>query len=277
MKMIYGSPDRQVTVRYRTPPTYLQPAVLGKEVMEGIEMVRTDLEKTSDQFDLNSGGSESQVRSPAGIKTFSAAADKNVERKRKKVARFIKELIIFQFKQVATFWKPEDGKTIAVLDNNQNSGMQVNAEVLQVIGGVGQLYNLDIEVESMSVNKSQQKQDALDLFTLAVQHPDVFQIPVFAKNLLENGYGYKDADRYLLTEEQRAQMASGQKPQLGENVSIRVDAATPVGAQLLEEAGLLPQGSAQALSAASQVQNSPLPPELAPPPNGQTNGQMLPS
>jgi hypothetical protein len=139
--------------------------------------------------------------------------------------------------------------------------VKVTSEVLQVLNAVNIMYNLDIEVESLAINRAQQKQDALDLFDLAAQHPDVFNLQECAKDLLQNGYNKKDADRYLLTDQQRQALASNKQPP-STSVNVKVDSSTPTGLQLLENFGLIEQGQAQQLIAAQQataaIQNQPL-------------------
>lgn len=240
----FRNPDVGVAVKYANgqAPTYLSPAPLGREVSAGVEMVRVDLEKTAGSFDLENGGSQSTVRSPKGIQVFSEASDRNTRRKRKKIARLIRQLVIFQFMQLAQNWKPEDNHSVSVIGEGGPQDVQMTGEVLQVIGGVSQMYNLDIEVESLSINRAQMRQDSLDLWALASQQPNIFNLPELAKDLLQNGFNKKDPDRYLLTEEQRQALAKPPPEQPKVNVSIKADATTPPGAALLENEGLLQQG-----------------------------------
>lgn len=257
-----------------TAPAYLQPSSLGKEVFEGINLVETDLEKQSATFDLGSGGAQSTVKTPKGIEVYAAAADKNIERKRKKMARLIKHLIIFQFKQLAQNWKPDDAKVIPVLSGNEITNLEVGEQVLQLIGGVGQLYNLDIEIESMSMNRALQKQDAIDLFTLATQNPFIFDVQQMAKDLLMNGYGKKDPDRYMLPPDKVEQVLKMQMPRRDVRVTVQADAATPVGERILENENIVKPQQVMANS----VRNQPTPPELDPNhPNLQQNQLIDPN
>lgn len=217
----FRDPREGRMVRYNglTPPTYLQPGQLGKEVGEGIQLVTSDLEKTSGSFDLAGGSDQSSVKTPRGIQTYTEAADRNVRRKRKKIARLIRQVMMFQLTQVGKMWKPEDNKTIAIV--NPDSGEEavpVTEEVLQVLSGAGTLFQLDIEVESLAINKVQMKQDALDLFDLAKANPDVFNKVQMAKDLLQNGFGKKDADRYILTPEEQMRVMISSNPQLAGQV-----------------------------------------------------------
>jgi hypothetical protein len=182
-----------------TKPEYLSPSPLGREVQVGVDMARTDLEKTSPSFDLAGGGGQSQVKTPRGIQVFSEASDRGVRRKRKKFARFIRHLIIFQLGQIAANWSPEDAKVIEV-DGQEEP---VTAEVLQVLGDPNILNRLDIEIESLSVNKVQMKQENLELFDLAAKYPNLFNLTEIAKDLLQNGFGKRDADRYMISENDR--------------------------------------------------------------------------
>jgi len=277
-------------VKYSGPqaPSYLSPSPMGKEVEEGIGNVRQDLEKTSGSFDLASGGGQSTVKTPRGIAVYSEAADKNVARKRKKISKLIRQLILFQFKQVAQMWVADDGKVLPIKDNGVEKGLGINSEILQLIGGVGQMYTIDIEVETLSLNRIQMKRDALDLWDLAQEHPEIFNLQTLATDLLQNGYGKRDATRYLTTPEQKQQMQQNAgKVQPKVNVQIKADAQTPVGDQLLVKEGLvdpsaqLPVASAPgnpAMESASPAAGSipQLPPELQAMMSGGTPAPMTP-
>lgn len=238
-------------------PSYLSPANLGKEVETGIQQARTDLEKESGTFDLASGGAQSTVRTPRGIQVFAEASDKNIRRKRKKIARFIRHLIVFQLKQIGTNWTPEDAKTLAVTGADGSSeSIQVTAEVLEVLSGVNILYQLDIEIESLSVNKVQIRQDALSLWDLAKESPDIFNLTELAKWMLQSGFSMKDGDRFILTEEQKAEMAASKAEAPKVSVSVRADATTPPGAAILEQSGVVAEGTAVQAVIDNQVQEA---------------------
>ncbi len=198
-KELFNDPRVGVPVVYHgTPPAYLSPANLGREVEVGVQMARTDLEKTGPSFDLNGGGGESQVRSPRGIQVYAEASDRAVRRKRKKFARFIRHVFIFQFQQLGLFWKPDDMKKVEIDGKDET----MTAEVLQILQDPNILNKLDIEIESLSVNKVQMKQDALDFFDIAAKYPNVFNLMECAKDLVQNAFGKRDADRYLVSQQQ---------------------------------------------------------------------------
>ena len=227
-----------------TAPAYLSPSNLGSEVQVGVEMVRTDLEKTAPGFDLNSGGGQSQVRSPRGIQVFSEAADRGTRKKKRKIARFIRDLIVFQFNQIGLNWQPDESKTLEI----DGEEVPVTPELLQVLADPKILAKLDIETESLSINKVQQKQDALELFDIASQHPDIFNKMEMAKDLLQNGFQKKDADRYLVPEVEVAKkyiaqflsQVAGQDPDMAMNLAPMVEQF-----QLVDPATGQPQNQGQ--------------------------------
>lgn len=216
---MFRDPREGVVVKYNpgvsgAKPEYLQPSNLGGEVQAGIQEVRSDLEKTSGTFELASGSGESQVRTPRGIATFSEAADKNIRRKRKKVARLIRQLIIFQFKQIAANWQPDGTHTIDVVASGNPEEVPVAAEVLAVLGDPAILSRIDVEVESLSVNRVQMKQDALDLLDTALnseaQYPGLLNLEEIWKDVLQNAFNKRDGDKYLNPPEVRQQMLQQQ-------------------------------------------------------------------
>lgn len=234
-------------------PEYMQAPALGREVFEGLQTVKADIEQTKGQFSLAEGSNQSQVKTPRGIQVFSEAADKNVRRKKKKVARFIKQLMIFQFKECSQNWNAQDPKVSDILSGGIEDMVLAVPEALQLLGDENILSKVDIEVESLSTNKVQMKQDALDLFDLASKFPFVFNLDEMAKDVLQNGFGKKDADRYLATDQQKQQFQELQKINRSQiRAAIQLDGADPIGAQILENEGFLQPGQSQPLAQASQ-------------------------
>jgi hypothetical protein len=240
----FKDPNTGRIVKYRPgdrgeKPEYLSPAALGSEVSAGIEISKTDIEQQSGSFQLAQGSNQSTVKTPRGIRTFSEAADRNVRRKRKKVARFLRDLIKFQFKEVSMNWDPQDPNvTDIILGGEEQQPQQLSpmqgqpnvlapqpqeeqkpdpAEVLQLLGDENVLAKVEIEVESLSVNKVEMKQEALDFFDVAAQHPDIFNVQEAARDLVQNGFNKKDADRYLVsTEQMKAQAVQEFVQQIGQ-------------------------------------------------------------
>lgn len=250
-----------------TPPAYLSPANLGREVQTGVDMVRTDLEKTAGSFDLENGGSSSQVKTPRGIQVFSEAADKGTRRKRKKIARFIKQLIIFQFNQLALNWKPEDNNMLDI----QGTEEPVTADVLKVLGDTTLLDKVDIEIESLSINRVQMKQDSLDLLDTALkseaQRPGILNLELIWRDVLQNGFNKRDADRYILPEEQQQQiMQMSYKPKV--MVRVNADSDTPAGVQLLENENLISPQQAQGDIVTQEITQLQAGAQAAMPPGG---------
>lgn len=198
----FSDPRVGKAVKYANiPPQYLSPAQLGSEVSVGIEMARTDLEKTSPSFDLAGGGGQSQVKSPRGIQVYSEASDRGVRRKRKKIARLIRHLIIFQFSQVGQNWDPMSLSKIGLEENADPNAL------LEALQDPSVLNRIDVEIESLSVNRVQMRQDALDLFDLASKFPNVFNLVEIARDVLQNGFNKRDADRYMISMDQMNQQA----------------------------------------------------------------------
>lgn len=242
----FRDPRSGVIVKWtgNVPPAFLQPAHLGDEVVEGINLVKNDLEKQTGSFDLSNGNPSSTVKSPKGIQVYSEAADKNTAKKRKKVARFIRQILLFQFMQVAQYWKPEDAKILGVVTPDGPQKIQVDEQILQIISGVNQLYTLDIEVESLSLNRVQMKRDWLDLYNLANTDPYTFNRAEVAKSLLELGYQLKNADRFLNTPDQQQQVFEMLQKKPALSVRVVADASTPAGATLLQNEGLIADAQA---------------------------------
>lgn len=205
-------PRAGVVVKYdgAQPPTYLMPSQLGHEVSAGIQEARVDLEKTSGSFDLASGGGQSTVRTPRGISVFAEAAEKNIRRKRKKVARFIRHLILFQFAQVAENWDVNDPRVAEIITGGDQNLLPALQAVMEFLRDENLMAKLDVEIESLAINRVQQKQDALALWDQVKDRPDIFNLVEIGKDLLQNGYNKRDADRYMITPEQRMAMQQAQ-------------------------------------------------------------------
>lgn len=227
-------------------PEYLSPANLGSEVGVGVDMVRTDLEKTAPSFDLAGGGGQSEVRSPRGIATYAEAADRGVRRKRKKIARLIRHLIIFQFQQIGMNW--DETKTLEI----EGKPEPVTPEVLQVLSDQELLEKVDIEIESLSVNKVQMREEALNLWDIAISAPNIFNIQAIAKDLLQSGFNKRDADRYMISMDAMnstaiqgfIQQLAQQNPELANAVMQYVSQPNMQGLTDEQPNGMGPQGQA---------------------------------
>lgn len=251
-------------------PAYLSPAQLGGEVQVGVEMVRTDLEKTGPSFDLSGGGGQSQIKSPRGIATYAEAADKTSRRKKKKVARFIKNFIIFQLYQLGTNWTPDTQETISVAGKEE----AITPEILQVLSDEKLLNKLDIEIESLSVNRVQMREEATAFWDIAVGAPNIYNLQAVAKDLVQNGFNKRDADRYLVSMDQMnmqavqgfIQQLASQNPELANAV---MQYAQQPNAMALQDGAPEGMGGPQGQPGSSGQEQAPQPPTGPMPPMGQ--------
>jgi hypothetical protein len=255
-------------------PEYMQAPALGREVIEGLQMVKQDIEENSGSFNLAGGTGSSQVKTPRGIQVFSEASDRNTRRKRKKIARFIRELIIQQLKLCSQYLTPDDPRTQEILYGEEQPTVAPD-DILATFGDDNILAKVDIEIESLSVNRVQMKQDSLDLLDLALkseaQVPGLVNLQELWKDVLQNGYNKKDADRYLTSLEQiKAQAVQEFVAQAGQ-VNPQLGAAM---SQLIQQPNMAQLQAGQPNPSFTPPNQSANQPPSQPPPASQGGGDL---
>lgn len=174
------------------PPVYLNPPPLPETIMIALSQSRQDIQMASAQLDLSRGGSQSVVNTATGQQIFAEATGKRIDRKRRKIAKFLKYLSKNLLKLCALNWEVE--KFAQITDRTAEEIQQ--AQFIEKLARIGEDYDIRIDIESVSINKETMAAQAIALYREVKDDPNANASEAL-KEALKIGFGVRDFDRFL--------------------------------------------------------------------------------
>lgn len=188
------SPKKHMTVKFngQTFPQYISPPPLPETILTALQQSRDDIQMTSAQLDISRGGDQNVVKTATGQRIFQMATEKRINRKRRKVARFIRAMAKNLLTMCANNWDVDTFAKITDLDPMQ----------LQQLGYVDSLkklgdeFDIEIDIEDISNNKESKSAQAIAFYDKTIQDPSVNHAEVL-KFVMEVGFQLKDWERFI--------------------------------------------------------------------------------
>lgn len=244
-------PRANVVLTYtEKPPTYLIPPDLSQTLIQTEAKAREDAQFVSGMLDLSKGAQDSKtVQTATGQTIFADSAEKRMKKARKEMGKYLRSVIIMLLKLCQKNW--EEAKFMSITDDDGNeSEVKVTKEDFKDINFDS---DIDIDLDSITVNKEVMRQQAIDLYDKTKDDPLVERKKVF-KMLLRDGFNQKNPDSFLKPSELTPGMvlidqASGQSYTVGEDGSVM---PTQVSNELAQPSG---DPTAQSQSGALNVQS----------------------
>lgn len=177
-----------------TPPQYLTPPPPPETIMTGIEMSRSDIQMASAQLDVSRGGDTNTVDTATGQKIFQAAHDKRNGRKRKKMGNLIKALAKNLLVLCAENWDIE--MFAQITDMKEPQDQEALAQFIEQMKNLGMEFDVEIDVESITINKETMSAQAIALYRETKDDPLVNRQEIL-KEALKIGFNKKDFERFL--------------------------------------------------------------------------------
>lgn len=173
-------------------PAYLNPPPMPETIMVALSQSRQDIQMASAQLDLSRGGSQSVVDTATGQKIFAEATEKRVDRKKKKIARFIKYIAKNVLRLCAENWDAEKFAEITDLTEEEI----VQGQYIEKMQRIGKDYDVRIDIESVSVNRETVAAQAIALYREVRDDPNANSQEAL-KEALKIGFNIRDFDRFL--------------------------------------------------------------------------------
>lgn len=228
------------------PPTYLIPPDLSQTLIQTEAKAREDAQFVSGMLDLSKGAQDSKtVNTATGQTIFADSAEKRIKKARKEMGKFLRSVIIMLLKLCQKNW--EDTKLLTITDEEGNEEeVEVTKEDFKDINFDT---DIDIDLESITVNREVMRQQAIDLYDKTKDDPIVDRRKLF-KKMLRDGFNEKNPDSYIKASDLQPGMvlvdqATGQSFTVGEDGEIMPTEASQELAQ--------PSGDPTAMSQAGAL------------------------
>ena len=188
------SPKKFAIVRYggNNPPSYMTPPPIPETVIMGIDQSKADIAMTSAQLDVGRGGDSSTVDTATGQKIFQQAQSERIERKRRKIAKFIQAIARSLLLDCANKWDIETFAKIHDKDPNDETLIQY----VERLKGIGDFFDIEIEPESVVDNKATQGAQAIAMYREMKDDPLVNREELI-REAIKTGFQRKNVDRFL--------------------------------------------------------------------------------
>lgn len=193
-------PRENVVLLYKEkPPTYLTAPDLSNTLVITEEKAREDAQFVSGMLDLAKGGQSSVVKTATGQSIFAEAAEKRMRQAKRKFGLYYREVVVLLLKLAQEHWDEE--KVMAITDED---GQDVEVTFTKEdFADINFDTDIDIDIESISVNKDALRAQATELYDRTKDDPNVDGKAMF-KKVLREGFDEKNPDNYV-NDEQEAQ------------------------------------------------------------------------
>lgn len=185
--------ENRVLLYANSKPEYLQPPQISQIVGDTNELADQDAQQVSGLMDISSGSqSSSVVKTATGQSIFADAAEKRVRKAKKILMKWYKSQVVLLLKLCQANWQSE--KLVEITDDQgQTQEVAVSAFDLKDIDFDK---DVDIDPESVSINKDVLRAQAIELYNITKDDPLVERKEV-VKHVYQNGFNVKDPDRFI--------------------------------------------------------------------------------
>lgn len=186
-------PRANLIVTYKDKkPEYLSPPTMPETLIIAEQHVDNDAQQTSGLIDISTGAQQSSVDTATGQSIFAEAAAQRVRRAKDKFTSFYRQVVIGLLKEAQANWSTD--KLVTITDDEGNEqDVSVGKEDLSDIDFDR---DVDIDGESMSINKDVMRQQAIEFYNTTKDDPLVNRKEVI-KDVVQQGFGKNNPDRYI--------------------------------------------------------------------------------
>lgn len=211
-------------------PEYLVPPPMNDVMTKLDESDRSDAQFISGMLDLSKGAQQTTtVKTATGQQLFAQSQDKRLQKARKVIAKYYRELIIEIFRQAIENW--EDEKQITYYDEDEQVEMTIRKEELQ---DIDLDTDIDFNLDSASVNQDIISQRWISLLEQAKTIPEVADISAVWKKTIREAFKVPNPENYT-TKAPQMDPNAPQVDKMGNSLPVQPQ---PVGEQLAPDAGV---------------------------------------
>ncbi len=181
------------------PPEYLTPPDMPAIVTQADEAMRSDAQFVSGTLDLSKGAQETNtVKTATGQQLFAQSQDKRLQKARKAIAKYYREVVISLFKLCRDNW--EDHKVVTYTnDEGEEMELEILKEDLQ---GIDFDTDVDFNLDTVSVNQDIMSQRWISLLEQSAELPFANNEKIYQK-VLKESYKINNPEGYVLSPEEQ--------------------------------------------------------------------------
>lgn len=173
-------------------PEYLVPPEISNTLVILNQESDKDAQQASGMMDISTAGQTNTVDTATGQTIFAEAAERRMRMAKRKYVRFYRETMIMILKLAQKYW--DEDKLVSITDDEGNEmDISVSRQDLQDIDFDR---DLDINEETLTVNKDVLRAQAIELYDRIKDDPLIERKEVF-KDVLVDGFGKTDPERYI--------------------------------------------------------------------------------
>lgn len=189
--------ENRVLLYASEKPEYLQPPQISQIVGDTNELADQDAQQVSGLMDISTGSqSSSTVDTATGQSIFADAAEKRVRKAKKTLMKWYKSEVILLLKLCQANWQSEK---LAEITDDQGETIEVTVSA-QDLSDIDFDKDVDIDPESVSINKDVLRAQAIELYNITKDDPLVERKEV-VKHVYQNGFNVKDPERFIKDQE----------------------------------------------------------------------------
>lgn len=185
--------ENRVLMYANAKPEYLQPPQISQIVGDTNELADQDAQKVSGLMDISQGSQNaSVVKTATGQSIFADATEKRVRKAKKILMKWYKSQVVLLLKLAQANW--QSGKLAEITDDQGNT-MEVSVTAQDLLD-VDFDKDVDIDPESVSINKDVLRAQAIELYNITKDDPLVERKEV-VKHVYQNGFNVEDPERFI--------------------------------------------------------------------------------
>lgn len=190
--------ENRVLTYANAKPEYLQPPQISQIVGDTNDLADQDAQQVSGLMDISSGSQNSSVvKTATGQSIFADAAEKRVRKAKKTLMKWYKSQVILLLKLCQANWQSDKLVTITDEETGETQDITVSAQDLSDIDFDK---DVDIDPESVSINKDVLRAQAIEMYNMTKDDPLV-ERKESIKHVYQNGFNVKDPERFIKDQE----------------------------------------------------------------------------
>jgi hypothetical protein len=184
--LTYNAQNNSAKPEYLTAPDMSGTLILSEE------KARQDAQFVSGLLDTGRSGNESIVKTATGQSIFADAAEKRMRQAKRQFFRFYRSVVIMLLKLCQENWEEE--KVLSITDE-QGNDMDISV-TREDFADINFDTDIDIDVESVSVNKEVLRAQAIEFYNAVKDDPIVNREEV-VKDTMRDAFNKDDPQKYI--------------------------------------------------------------------------------